>query len=82
MHGLVCARSKACCDKTGVTWTCLCTVLCCDFRVLSHSLLNGTTSIGKVCQCVGVTREVMSPVVCNLAILRDVVPRRKGCVKL
>ena len=22
----------------------------------------------------------MSPVVCNLAILRDVVPRRKGCV--
>ena len=55
MQGLVCARSKACCDKTGVTWTSLCTVLCCDFRVLSHSLLTGTTSIGKVCQCVGVT---------------------------
>ena len=34
----------------------------------------------KVCQCVGVTREVMSPVVCNLVILCDVVPRRKGGV--
>ena len=53
-------------------------MLCYGFRVLSHSLLNGTTSISKVWQCVGVTREVMSPVVCNLAILRNVVPRKKA----
>ena len=32
--------SEACCDKTGVTWTSLCTVLCYAFRVLSHSLLT------------------------------------------
>ena len=31
--------SEACCDKTGVTWAGLCTVLCYAFRVLSHSLL-------------------------------------------
>ena len=41
VHGLVFC-SEACCDKTGVTWTSLCTVLCCAFRVLSHSLLNGS----------------------------------------
>ena len=34
--------SKACCDKTGVTWTSLCTVLCYAFRVLSRSLLTGS----------------------------------------
>ena len=34
--------SEACCDKTGVTWTSLCTVLCYSFRVLSHSLLTGS----------------------------------------
>ena len=31
--------SEACCDKTGVTWTSLCTILCYAFRVLSHSSL-------------------------------------------
>ena len=34
--------SEACCHKTGVTWTSLCTVLCYAFRVLSHSLLTGS----------------------------------------
>ena len=34
--------SEACCDKTGVTWTRLCSVLCYAFRVLSHSLLTGS----------------------------------------
>ena len=34
--------SEACCDKTGVTWTHLCTVLCYAFRVLSHCLLTGS----------------------------------------
>ena len=32
--------SEACCDKTGVTWTSLCIVLCYAFRVPSYSLLT------------------------------------------
>ena len=34
--------SEACGDKTGVTWTSLCTVLFYAFRVLSHSLLTSS----------------------------------------
>ena len=34
--------SEACYDKTGVTWTRLCTVLCYAFIVLSHSLFTAS----------------------------------------
>ena len=55
VYGLLCMCSEACCDKTGVTWTSLCTVLCYAFRVPSYSLLTLLNAIIIDCYYVHVS---------------------------